>query len=345
MIKYLLLFILILSTGILHSQMRVRPDSTYLAEPRINVYHTKLPILQNIPPIHSAMPFDIQLAYLALDSFCRTNTNPFWVDDWIKNVNLTNDTLHTLWQYAYKAIDYDPFRFYQYLEEQYIQSKKYRTYFTFKTHDIIDKSYKLPLANKYHIYSALRPMFVLRVSVMSIDSMKSSIYTQGDSTQYNHFKITCLVTDTLKGKKIPMFCLNQNSTKKTKDVNENLSNNCFFEFYISLRTYPQPRPHSHFSTPFPMIDPLIYDKSRQIMRFQPGQDLIVFLGRGNVSYSRTHDYIQIHPEHYCSNGVLPIINGMVSDVNKVWSDNKWISYSTWKEKFNDAVNIILTKGY
>lgn len=325
--------------------MRVRPDSIFSEEPRINVFHTKLPILQNIPPIHSAMPFDVQLAYLALDSFCRTNANPFWVDDWIKNVNIDNDTLHTLWQYAYKAIDYDPLRFYQYLEEQYIQSKKYRTYFTFKIHDILGKSYKLPLTNKYHIYSALRPMFVLRVTVVSIDSMKSSVYTQGDSTEFNHFRITCTVTDTLKGKTIPMFCLNQNlkNDKFFKKINNN--QNCLFDFKISLRTYPQSRPHSHFSTPFPLVDPLIYDKSRRIMRFQLGQDLIVFLGRGNVSYSRTHDYIQIDPEHYCSNGVLPIVNGMVSDVNKVWSNSSLISYNSWKEKFNDAVTIILTKGY
>lgn len=65
----------------------------------------------------------------------------------------------------------------------------------------------------------------------------------------------------------------------------------------------------------------------------------------NTKWSNTHDYIQLGVEHHCSNGALPFINGMVSDVNKVWSDSTWLPYNTWKSKYNEAVDIIMNKRY
>lgn len=82
------------------------------------------------------------------------------------------------------------------------------------------------------------------------------------------------------------------------------------------------------------------------MRVHPGQELLVFLNEYDPLWSKTHDHFQFHTSQNSSNsGVMPIINGMVSDINKVWSDSTWIQYETFKQRYNEIKEVIMNKDY
>jgi len=318
--------------------------------PPFSAFHTGVPIIRSIPPLSMSMSYNVMLGYIAMDSLGRFyNDSAFRavrgksLYTELEELKPSDDTLHTFWKYWYQMMDFDPIRFQQYLNEQYLtQNNKYSFRFTYDVAYLMGKSHKLNHPLRKRIAAALIPDFILKVQVVGIDSMKAPIDSYGDVTKYKFYNIKCLVLDTLKGKIIPKKCESNNLIIKTEQT---ASNSCYFHFVISTNSYPQTRLSSHSLIYFPKIDSLIFDKEREIMRVHNGQELIIFVDCGNSLYTKTEDYFQIHTNTRASNGVLPIVNGMVSDVNKIWSDSTWISYETFKERYNEAVEIIMTKGY
>jgi len=269
---------------------------------------------------------------------------PKVTENWLKNMNTDNDTLHTLWKYAYEMMDYDPLRIYQFLNDQDIERSIYRNISTYNFYRMIGKIGKIDNSKNWQLYAALNSMYILRVTVLSIDSMKSSIISLGDSNQFNHYQITCIVTDTIKGKVIPMSLPDNNLNSKNFKSNSSY-NYPTFKFITTSYSSPQFINATHFTPQFKKVDSLIFDFSRMIMRLKPGQEVIVFLQPTDCIWTKTHDYFRLVVAYPYSGGVLPIVNGMVSDINKIWSDSTLIPYNSWKGKYNEAVDIIMTKGY
>lgn len=348
----IIMFLTFVSTFTLFAQNEdgVRNIERIPDNPPFSAFHTAVPIIRSIPPLSLSMPYDVLLGYIAMDSIARFYNDSAYravrgqsLERDLDNLQPSNDTLHTIWRLWYQMQDYDPIRFYQYLIEQYISQNNNYAFRFYNVQTLSYKTHKLNHPLKKRIASALIPDFILKVQVVGIDSMKSPVSGYGDTSKFIFYDIKCIVLDTLKGKVIPMESISNNlSQKKTEQPN---SINGYFHFVVSNNSYPQVRYSPHSNTYFPKIDSLIFDNSTKFMRVHNGQELLVFLSLVDELHTKTHDYIHIHTATPASNGVLPIVNGMVSDVNKIWSDNTWISYESWKEKYNDAVNIIMTKDY
>lgn len=351
--RLIVLTIVIICTISAYSQNEdgVRNVDFLHENPPFSAFHTGVPIIRSIPPLSMSMPLDVLLGYIAMDSLGR-----FYNDSAFRAVRgkslytefeelkPSNDTLHTFWKYWYQMMDFDPIRFQQYLNEQYLtQNNKYSFRFTYDVAYLLGKSHKLNHPLRRRIAATLIPDFILKVQVVGIDSMKAPIDSYGDVNKYKFYDIKCIVLDTLKGKIIPQDCESNNLIKNKTE--QTVTNNCYFHFVISTNSYPQTRLSSHSVIYFPKIDSLIFDTEKAIMRVHNGQELIIFVNCINSLYTKTEDYFQIYSSPEASNGVLPIVNGMISDVNKIWSDSTWIPYETWKERYNEVVDIIMNKKY
>lgn len=321
-------------------------------DPPFSVFHTSVPIIRSIPPLSLSMPIEVLMTYIVMDSLGRFyNDSTFRavrghnISTALDNLEPSNDTLHTIWKYVYKATDYNPLLFRQYLSEQVLSQN---SNFAFKVYyelgSLLHRAHYLEHPLKKRIASTIIPDYVLKVQVVSIDSMKAPFTSYGDTSSYDFFKVSCVVLDTIKGKVIPMDTINISENIKNKVEAQSISYR--FNFVVTKNSYTQPRRgYSSKPHPFPLIDSLIFDNTRQIMRVHPGQDLLVFLRCSDPLWSKKYDHLQMHTIPVACNGVLPINNGIISDVNKVWSDSTWIPYTTFKERYNEIVNIIMTKDY
>jgi|GEM_PF-2029253 len=331
----------------------VRNDSIFTVGPPFSAFHTHIPIIRSIPPLSLSMPIDVLFGYIALDSLSKFYNDSIFIA--IRGHNLStafmklepsNDTLHSIWKYLYKMMDYNPIIFRQYLNELCIsQNGNIKYNFFYDVGVLLAKSHYIEHPLKKRIASAMIPDYILKVQVVRIDSMKAPIASYGDTSKYKYYNISCIVLDTIKGKVIPMDTINISENLKKQEEKSSISYR--FNFVISTNSYSQPRRgYSNTPHPFPKVDSLIFDKSLEIMRVEQGQELLVFLQCTNPLWSKTQDHFQIYTIPFTSNsGVMPIIDGMVSDVNKVWSDSTWIPYSSWKEKYNEVVDMIMNKKY
>jgi hypothetical protein len=353
MLKAIYVIILVLCSSVsLFSQNEsgVRNIDHLTDNPPFSVFHTGVPIIRSIPPLSMSMPVEVLIGYIAMDSIGRFyNDSAFRavrgksLRDALYDLEPTDDTLQTIWKYLYKMIDYDPLKYNQFESQQSINqpTNYFRSMLFGKI--LLEGSYKFDHPLKKRIASALVPDYILRVQVVSIDSMKATFSSFGDTSSYDDFKITCIVLDTIKGKVIPMDTISISESIKNKEEVKSVTYR--FNFIVSKNSYFQIRMLDKYNHPFPNVDSLIYDKTRKIMRVHHGQELLISLNLFNTLWSKTHDYFQFSIVPLACQGVFPIVNGMVSDVNKVWSDSTWVPYETFKQRYNETVEIIMNKDY
>lgn len=65
------------------------------------------------PPLNSSMPYDVMLAYIVLDSICKTSSRDMIES---KVMAMTEDSLRMAYRYWYKVLDYDPLLLKEYIE-------------------------------------------------------------------------------------------------------------------------------------------------------------------------------------------------------------------------------------
>jgi hypothetical protein len=345
-LKFLSLLILILSNSEVLSQTRVRTKPYLRDVPPVNKFYIELPLQQKIPPIEEDMPYNVKLSYEVMDSFSRLEFQEWKTENWLKKVNTNNDTIQTIWKFANEMMDYDPLRLHQYLVDQYQESVIYKNRSTFNFNIFLKKIYEIKTPNNLKLYAALNSCFILKVKVISVDSLETNrLRYNNDTSKLKSFQISCIVLDTIKGKVIPMKKTKlRNIENETKASDSTISP--IFNFFYASNSYPKyEKRNIEFDRKPTLHDSLIYDFSQNILRIKPKQELIVFLDSRYLYSGKSLDYFQLTIDHRYSKGILPIVDGMVSDVNKIWSDNTWIPYETWKEKYNEVVDIIMNKKY
>ncbi len=321
-------------------------------DPPFSVFHTSVPIIRSIPPLSLSMPLDVLMTYIVMDSLGRFyNDSAFRairghnLSTALDNLEPMNDTLHNIWKFVYKTTDYNPLLFRQYLSEQVLNQNAnvfFKVYYELGS--LLHRAHYLEHPLKKRIASAVIPDYILKVQVVSIDSMKAPFTSYGDTSSYDFFKISCIVLDTIKGKVIPMDTITI-PTYKSKEESKSVTYR--FNFVVTENSYFQLRQgYSNKPHPFPLIDSLIFDNSREIMRVKIGQELLVFLNAYDPLWSKKQDHFHFHTsQSSCNSGVMPILNGMVSDVNRVWSDSTWISYELFNDRYNEIKEIIMNKDY
>jgi hypothetical protein len=338
------------------------------------MFQVKYPIIRSIPPLSTGMPVNILLYYVYLDSLLRF-TSFSQTDDIINNFTTLNDTLKGAANVLYQLKDYNPIIFAQYAAEvshyrrralndtlemnaiysngyrtdtattQYPRYPKYLNNLLFLSDNIAVKTKdNLPDTLRNSIFAMLFSDYILKIKVLSIDSMPNLLIADPADRDYR-YRVTAEVLDTLKGKVFNSTLININPTMINHDNESTIQTSTIIKFEYIKRNY---MPGATFYK----------DKARtQIINEDPtflkdygfnmnvDQEAIVFLIHHNQKVDFSYDYFNLDicaASSYCA---LPIINSNVRDINNFWSSTTLQSYGNWKNIYNNLKSKIINMTY
>jgi len=289
------------------------------------------------------MPLDISIAYTVVDSLAKLITTEQAVS-YLSTITWNSDTMKTIFKYMFSLHNYDFVRFKQYLyETKYNQSGNYKadldevfryiSYFYKKSNDTIMKK-------KYSILGSDAILFVHVVKVDSMKAIHASASRNADTLTYDFYQATFRILDTLKGNILP--CSKPNANLKSEQTQSYSFPTMFAEF--DYNTYWQDKDESHRKPMFEKIEPLYYDSSKTMFRIKPGDTAIVFIHNTDFQSDKYQDLFYLCFVNYYSNAALPVVNGMVKDINHIWFDQDFTPYQDWKNQFNSIKDSILLGG-
>ena len=347
--KTILILIIIFSSFLgLYSQNEtgIRPSNSYFGAHGLNqkklTYQQIFPIIRNIPPIDTIMPYEVKNAYLVVDSIAKLLTTQTAIT-FVHNLSPNSDTLKYLMKYLYILQEYNYVLFEQYLHEVYYnQLQKYNVSISNVIGEIISKLKSSEDTQKDRKLSLIDCGFILKVEVVKIDSMKPPLWFRSklDSGKYKHFNLTLRVLDTLKGTVIPMTLHN---TLKQKEEIQNYS---FPTFNVEYGEGALPQIYDNWGTensPYRLVDFTMLDQNKKMLRFRLGDTVIIFVKNIETMSNLQYDYLRLSLKNFYGYPVFPVRNGMVRDVNRIWSNDEFTPYETWKNTFNNVRNSI--KGF
>ncbi len=371
-IKYALIIIMILNFKFLYSQQEsgVREynkqafqKSRIWYDSSTANYQTQYPIILNIPPLNSGMPLDVLVSFLMMDSLLK-NTYSVTLDKKLRNWTAMNDTIANAAKFLYTLSDYNPviFQQYGYTTTDYPRVSnnlvKYSTqkvgennndslsianfswYDRYKCvledlkNSVINRYNDFVGSDEYKVSFMLRPDYILRIRVNSIDSTSNL----NDSDHGYIYKVVAEVIDTIKGKSFNNECPVMASNNKNGNQISSNTNACI-KFMYNYDEY-----YEDFN-PLNFKQDQAFNNKGNRFRMKIGQEAIVFLkfNRRYVDYS--NDYFELFLDRTSSNLALPIINDKVRDLNHFWNNQDLTDYSIWKNNFNATKSKILNKGY
>lgn len=315
-----------------------------------SMFQIQYPVIKTKPPLNTGMPYDILLSYIYLDSLLRFSTS-FEQDSLLDTWSSVNDTLGGAITYWYKLVDYDPVIFNQYMGEVALNNVSvsggsYTSNLYYLRNAVARKIKSLvEPSEKNAIFALLYADYILKVEVIDIDSTADKRKIDGfDDSNAKRYKVQAYVLDTIKGKRF---------TDINPPGSENMRKN---DDYIL--TYENP------VIEFQYINDMYYQRTRNVndsykniendstfmnanggFEMQTGQTAVVFIRHTNQLFDYQYDYFDLDLESMCSNNALPIIEGNVRDINKIWSDNVLQSYESWKQDAEQLIQKILDGSY
>jgi hypothetical protein len=326
----------------------------------------RFPIIRSVPPLSTSMPFNVLLSYIYTDSLLRFAPRKA-IRNRISSWTSLNDTLRWMAYGDYVMSDYNPILFCQYRQETSNlrenntspnrmkslgstdtlppYSGKYKS-----TYDVIKPNLELKLAQLLPNQSESKAMmsllacdYILKIKVLSIDSMPDKLMSSSFPGSYYYY-VTAMVLDTIKGKVLPPSSLDL--AKKSESTHQT-GNATIIRFgytdrlYNSLGVVENEGIHRYSNADSAFI------KNGDLYTFsmKSNQEAIVFLSYFNYIFDYQNDYYDLSLDALASFGALPIIDGNVRDVNKVWSSNLLSPYTAWKSNVNTFINKILTRNY
>ncbi len=281
--------------------------------------------LKQYPPYSMEMPYDVLLAYVALDSIS------YYSNDYAAKLFLErqtfNDTLKTIMKYFYKMVDFDPVRYQEsrIYNDPHIQSVS----IGMSLKDYIETTVKKLSPYSKIDYPLMRSNYILHVKVKGIIDESDSSRPFPISSFY---QIKCQILDTIKGKRIPLmhFPANQGGI-----INNSKSNNKSIQQSIL--------PDSAFVFDYTpgWSGGLWDDDGTPIIKIDG--EYIVFLDGFVICYNKEKSYFEFRPAwpEYKSFLFFPIKNGNINDNSDSFGFGKNISVIEWKNKLRQRINEIL----
>lgn len=334
-----------------------------------STFQTQYPIISNLPPLNSGMPFEILYSYIIIDSLLKY-TGQKHITDLFKQWNSLNDTLNNTAKYYYMIKDYNPVVFTQYsfsirdyqkypknlitkrkkdlttgeyidtLTNLSVDSIEYSGVYT---NDIFSLEYLLwnkyndfiPQSELWTVLTLLESDYILRIRVLDVDSIEAKNSTVSDLVYGVHAE----VLDTLKGQYFRNECDIQLLNNK---INIGLSTNstlpCIKFMYKKEIYDPDYKRVDWINDP-------AFETGYNSFGLTEGQEAIVFLKFNMRKIDNENDYLRLLVHKYASNGALPIINGQVRDLNHFWSPNDLVNYQLWKNIFDNIKGNIINLNY
>ncbi len=285
-------------------------------------------IITNNPPLSMYMPFDILIAYIALDSVSRhVEYNDF--EKFLNNQTSINDTLRYIMKYLYKVVDYNPLLFYQSTNKQDNQIS-HPLSIVLDIYDKIEKITDKPLLDRYLLESSY--IFHIRATdtIQIIDT--SAVWARTV-----HF-VSANVIDTIKGKVFPNCYIQENVIEGSDKKKLMLSDNpaCIkFEYALEWER----KGHGDITG---LSEPL-YDNDGNPW-IKPEQEYIIFLRIVLICNDSLNTFFTISPFGPKSStyNIYPINDGIVYDpgndfgfgINKTADEFK----SLLRERINYIIN-------
>jgi hypothetical protein len=300
------------------------------------------------------MPWDVLIGYIVLDSVLRSAPMPLVYDDdscrrsalseMIGNAPL-NDSLWTLYKYAYLLMDYDPIALMQYgleLDMRFPYLSRYKQGIGNIREGLrLSRKRAFPNQKIYDRYWALfESTHILRVRIEEIDSNIS----RGGTIQYG---VRASVLDTIKGRRFA-DCNSLTISPTAKSSSEpcvmlthtaSLQRSIGVTALYPICAEPRYRWPDYYSSPF--------FTSPNGFRFQVGQEVVVFAKISPMSaMHEEYDLLSMDLFVGQSSGAIYIDeNNMVHDPNKIWSEQTALPYPQWKAIVQQYINNILTKNF
>lgn len=329
-------------------QQRIWFDST------TQVFQERFPIIRSIPPLSTGMPPNVLVGYIYLDSLLRFADKKVF-DSLYKSWNTLNDTITGALKYMYIINDYNPIIFNQYANEVKFYHKRglrkikmigesdtlnptsgpYTLYLDDLKYRVCEKFREIyQNQNKMAYYSMLYADYILRIRIISIDSM----INKNSSLGYYSYKASAFVLDTLKGKVYPVVTI-----QNTQAIEQSLlTQNSLFNFQFTPIHYGMFNVESQVPL-YTKPDTAFLDGWK--FRMLVGQEAIVFIRFHDPKYDFQYDYFDLELSQRCSLNALRIENGNVIDINNIWSSQTVISYENWKKIFLNLLNNIMNASY
>ncbi len=162
------------------------------------------PIIKKFPAYSTDMPYDVLLAYAAVDSMAYyENENKLM--EFIGRQDY-GDTLRTIMKYYYTVVDYDPVLFFA--SKNYINTG-FTSYLS-HTSDALDEQIIKVSPNSYYDYELCRADIIAHVR---ITDTATSYNSEIDDTGRNEIvNVRFEILDTIKGKVIPALQKQSNDT-------------------------------------------------------------------------------------------------------------------------------------
>ena len=327
------------------------------------MFQHQFPIIRSIPPLSITMPFNVLLSYIYTDSLLRF-ANGKTLKNRVSTWNTLNDTLKWMVYADYTMSDFNPIIYSQYWEETAnwrISNSSIRTTNQFDTlpkfagkynasfnsiKPTLDVKIAEVLPNQSEaqaIMSLLTCNYILKIKVIAIDSMIDKLSANSFPGSY-YYRVTAIVYDTIKGKVLPPQP-SESSIRKNEKV-LTTSGEQLIQFGYTNRAYHSLGVVGHegihrYSEP----DSAFLRENGIDFSMKLDQDAIVFLNYFDNIIDITNDYFDLCLNPLASLNALPIIDGNVRDVNKVWSSSLLMDYSSWKNRANELITKILTRNY
>lgn len=329
-------------TGVRHLNKDRFKQEGYWYDSTTAMYQERFPIIRSLPPLSTDMPLDILLSYIYLDSCARFDTGETVLRK-LFHWKTMNDTLKGMLTYYYKLTDYDPILFNQYLWETNL---KLRTRYVAALRPVADALREALLRAAPHreeaqaLHAALYADNILRVRVLSVDSMLGK--PEPSPLNPYVYRVTAEVLDTIKGRVFAACGGLQAKTDPDHGVAQSTTP-CIRFIYARGNYYQVLGENADMPKP-PKRDSAFMSYEGGF-KMHAGQEAIVFLGMSPSLFDSSNDYFNVWLQPLTSYNALPIIDGMVRDMNHYWSASDLMTYADWKTRYLQIRDKILTGNY
>ncbi len=278
------------------------------------------------PVLQSNMPYEIMQGYIVGDSIAKAIMGIEHAESLLASVGSNSDTLAYALKYIYRMADYDPIRFYSFLNPSICSAKGVPPRLVYGCFMDRIKTSSFARLRKYVDVS-----YILHIKVNTTDVVDPA----GGRACLTKNVAFCTVLDTIKGQKFP--CVNNNLYKLKSDSSNinapSMLNNFAFSYCHQWRRISG---NSMYQG--------IYDSNGGEW-IKPNHEYIIFALISSARSDQSACYYSIVPSGGgFSYGMYPVVNGQVIDEDNYLGFGNIVPLQAFKQRMQEQINQIKNYG-
>lgn len=300
-------------------------DSGRLYRDGLPAYHTQYPALRQSPVTIVDIPRNVRSAYLYLDTLMRApeGVSMFQKID-LKTLNAR--ALTRLTGLLYQMNDYNPVLYSQYVDGNELRPEENYRFDLRRFSDAVYGRFREQMNQQGPAsYALLYADYILRVKIHAVEPS----FDEGQ-LESQFYRVTAEVMDTVKGHYFQPYERSSLAAYVRPWAVSTIQFQYTPDNYMQISNTARDRDEVKF--PYSRKDPAFTTGDGRF-GMTPGQEAIIFLRHDGRLVDADHDYYYLHLEPWASYNALPVLDGMVRDVNTIWSDRELLSYNEWRSRF------------